>query len=110
VTDLGTIALAHVLSLMVGFMLGLLIRASAGAIVAYFLYAFVVPSLSMLLAASQRWYHDLQPWVDFDHHQKALLDGAMSTQAWTQLALTAVLWLVIPLVIGLARVQTSEVK
>ena len=41
--DLGAIALAHLLSLLVGFMLGVVIRASAGAIVAYFLYAFVLP-------------------------------------------------------------------
>src|SRR4051812_29916782 len=93
--DLGTIALAEVLSLLVGFMLGVVIRASSGAIVAYFLYAFVLPSLSMLLAASQHWYHDLQPWVDFDHNQKALLNGTMDTQSWGHLVLTAALWLVL---------------
>jgi ABC-2 type transport system permease protein len=108
--DLGAIALAQVLSLLVGFMLGVVIRASSGAIVAYFLYAFVVPSLSMLLAASQHWYHDLQPWVDFEHNQKALLNGAVETQSWGHLAVTAALWLLLPLAIGLARITRAEVK
>jgi ABC-2 type transport system permease protein len=108
--NLATIALANVLSLLVGFMLGVVIRASAGAIVAYFLYAFVVPSLSMLLSASQDWYHHLQPWVDFDHNQKALLEGALTSQQWSQLAVTGVIWLVVPLAIGLARVSRAEVK
>ena len=38
------------LGLLVGFMLGVLIRSSAGAIVAYFVYSFVLPTLSALLA------------------------------------------------------------
>ena len=41
--DLRYIVLADVLGLLVGFMLGVLIRNSAGAIVAYFVYSFVCP-------------------------------------------------------------------
>ena len=43
---LAHIVLANTLGLLVGFMLGVLIRNSAGAIVAYFVYAFVLPTLS----------------------------------------------------------------
>ena len=59
---LAHIVLANTLGLLVGFMLGVLIRNSAGAIVAYFVYAFVLPTLSMLLAGGQQWFRDLQPW------------------------------------------------
>ena len=64
-TNMATIVLANVLGLLVGFMLGVLIRSSAGAIVAYFVYSFLLPTLSVILAGSQAWFRHLQPWVDF---------------------------------------------
>jgi ABC-type transport system involved in multi-copper enzyme maturation permease subunit len=108
--NLLTIGLANVLSLLVGFMLGVLIRNSAGALVAYFLYQFLLPTLALPLAASQNWFRDLQPWVDFDHAQGALFDGTLTTQQWAQLGLTGVFWLAIPLTIGLGLVTRAEVK
>ena len=62
----STSSLANVLGLLVGFMLGVLIRNSAGAIVGYFVYSLVLPTLFALLANSQEWFSDLQPWVDFN--------------------------------------------
>lgn len=108
--NLLNIVLANVLGLLVGFMLGVLIRASAGAIVAYFIYAFVLPTLALVLAASQEWFRDLQPWVDFDYTQGALLEGALTSQQWGYLAVTGTTWLVIPLVVGLGLVVRAEVK
>ena len=46
------IVLGNVLGLLIGFMLGVLIRNSAGAIVGYFVYSFVLPTLSALLAGA----------------------------------------------------------
>ena len=66
------ITFANVLGLMMGFMLGVLIRNSAGAIVGYFVYSFVLPTLFGLLAAIQDWFRDLQGWVDFNFAQAAL--------------------------------------
>jgi ABC-2 type transport system permease protein len=110
VTDFVNIVLANVLGLMVGFMLGVLIRSSAGAIVAYFVYSFLLPTLSMLLAASQDWFKDLQPWVDFNFAQSALFDGSLTGEQWAQLGVTSVLWLVVPTIVGVAMVLRSEVK
>ncbi len=110
VVDLLTIVLANVLGLLVGFMLGVLIRGSAGALVAYFIYSFLLPSLALLLAVSQDWFADLQPWIDFDHSLGALLEGALTAQQWVQLGLTGTIWLVIPLTIGLGFVTRAEVK
>lgn len=108
--DLANIILANVLGLMLGFMLGVLIRSSAGAIVAYFVYSLVLPSLAGMLAASQGWFHDLQPWVDFNYAQTALFNGSLSTAQWEHLAVTAVIWLVVPLAIGVRLVLRSEVQ
>jgi ABC-type transport system involved in multi-copper enzyme maturation permease subunit len=69
VTNLLTIVLANVLSVLVGFMLGVVIRSSAGALGAYFIYQFVFPTLALLLATSQGWFRDLEPWLDFDYAQ-----------------------------------------
>ena len=55
--------------MLVGFMLGVVIRNSAGAIVAYFVYSFVLPTLAAVLAGFQEWFRDLQPWVDFNYAQ-----------------------------------------
>jgi hypothetical protein len=110
VTNLLTIVLANVLSLLVGFMLGVVIRSSAGALVAYFVYQFLLPTLALPLAASQGWLRDLQPWVDFDHAQSPLFDGALTAQQWAQLGVTGMIWLAIPLTVGLALVMRAEVK
>jgi len=102
--------LANVLGLLVGFMLGVLIRSSAGAIVAYFVYSFVLPTLSMLLASSQGWFRDLQPWVDFNFAQTALFNGSLTGEQWAQLGVTSLAWLVVPTAVGIRLVLRSEVK
>ena len=110
VTNMATILLANVLGLLVGFMLGVLIRSSAGAIVGYFVYSFVLPTLSVLLAGSQAWFRDLQPWIDFKYAQGTLIDGTVTSQQWQHLGATSVVWLLIPLSVGLAIVARAEVK
>lgn len=104
------IVLANVLGLLVGFMLGVLIRSSAGAIVAYFVYSLLLPTLFGLLASSQGWFRDLQPWVDFNMAQGTLFDGGPSGDQWAQLATAGAIWLVLPLAIGLTLTMRSEVK
>ena len=107
---LGYIVLGNVLGLLVGFMLGTVIRNSAGAIVAYFVYSFVLPTLSMLLANGQQWFRDLQPWVDFNFAQGQLFNGSMSGEQWAHLGVAGTIWLVVPLAAGLTMLMRSEVK
>jgi ABC-2 type transport system permease protein len=109
-TDGLYIVLGNVLGLLVGFMLGVLIRNSSGAIVAYFVYSLLLPTISGLLAASQDWFRTLQPWVDFNFAQGALFNGGMTGEQWAHLGTAGALWLVLPLAAGLALVMRSEVK
>lgn len=102
--------LANVLNMLVGFMLGVLIRNSPGAIVAYFVYSFVLPTLTLALAAYQDWFADLHPWVDFSVAQGPLYEGGLSATEWAHLAVAGSLWLVLPLAVGLWLVGRSEVK
>lgn len=108
--DMLTIVLANVLGLLVGFMLGVLIRNSAGAIVGYVVYAFVVPGILSVLAASQDWFEKIQPWVDFNDAQVPLFDGGPSVEQWAQIGTSGLIWLVIPLTLGVLAVMKSEVK
>jgi hypothetical protein len=110
VGQLANIVLANVLGMMVGFMLGLLIRSSAGAIVGYFVFSFVLTPLSMLLAANQGWFEKAQPWVDFNFAQGALFNGTLSLEQWAQLGVTTAVWLVVPMLVGIRLVMRSEVK
>jgi ABC-2 type transport system permease protein len=105
-----TIVLANVLGLLVGFTLGVLLRSSAAAIVTYFVYSLVLPTLAGLLAASQAWFRDLQPWVDFNFSQSRLFEDGLPAEQWGQLAVSGTLWLLLPLAVGLVLTLRSEVK
>ena len=104
------IVLGSVLGMLFGFMLGLVIRNSAGAIVTYFVYTLVLPPLLGLLAANQKWFADLQPWVDYNYAQRPLFDGSLSSQQWQHLALSGGLWFLVPMALGLVIVRRAEVK
>jgi ABC-2 type transport system permease protein len=104
--------LGMVLSLLLGFMLGVLFRASTGAIVAYFILTFLIPTVFGLLANNQHWFHTLQPWVDIQFAQAGLFlfAHALTGQEWAHIAVTGITWQLIPLLIGLRLVMKSEVK
>ena len=102
--------LAGSVNMAIGFMLGVLIRSSPGAIVAYFVYTLVLPGAFGALASVQEWFRDVQPWIDLNLANTRLYDEQMTPEHWAQLGVTAVLWLVLPLVVGLFLVRRSEVK
>jgi ABC-2 type transport system permease protein len=104
--------LGMVLSLLVGFMLGVLIRASTGALVAYFVYTFLVPTAFGLLADNQQWFKDIQAWIDMQFAQSGLFifQTTLTGQQWAQIAVSALIWLVAPLLLGLRLAVRSEVK
>ena len=110
ISELALIVLANVLGLMVGFTLGVLIRSSAGAIVAYFVYSLVLPQLSSLLATTQDWFRDIAGWVDFNYASSALFNGSLTGQQWAQLGVTTVAWVLVPMAVGVWLVSRSEVK
>jgi ABC-2 type transport system permease protein len=102
--------LAQALNLMIGFMLGVLIRNSAGAIVAYFVYSLVLPPLVELLAANASWFADVRPWIDYANARNVLFNGSVTSEQWQQLAVSGTIWFLLPLAIGLLIVRRAEVK
>jgi ABC-2 type transport system permease protein len=110
VNDFLLILLGNVLGLLIGFMLGVLIRSSAAAIVAYFVYSFVLPTIFGVLANLVDWFKDLQPWIDFNFAQGKLFDAPVSGEEWAQIGTSGLIWFVIPLALGIWAVLRSEVK
>jgi len=104
------IVIGSLLCLLTGTMLGLLFRSSPVALVAYFVYALLVPTVSGLLATSQQGYRDLQPWVDLNYAQSFLFEGTLTGAQWAHLAVNVTVWLVLPALIALRLVTRSEVK
>jgi hypothetical protein len=104
------IVLGNILGMLIGFMLGVLIRNSSGAIVGYFVFSLLLPGLSSLLAQNTAWFRDLQPWVDFNYAQSQLFDGGLTGEQWANLGVTSLIWLIVPLTVGVWLVLRSEVK
>ena len=88
----------------------MLLRSSAGGLVMYFVLVLLVPNLTSLLAASQDWFKDLQPWVDLPFAQTNLFEGMQNGTQWAHVATSFTLWIIVPGFFGLRRVMRSEVK
>ena len=81
-TDLLYITLANVLGLLTGFTLGVLIRNSAGAIVGYFVYALLLPTITGLLAAEPGVVpRRCSPGSNFQWNQQSLFEGGFTGAA-----------------------------
>jgi ABC-2 type transport system permease protein len=106
----ATIVLANVLGMAIGFMLGVLIRSSPGAIVGYFVFSLVLPGIFGTLAAFQDWFADVQPWVDVNFAMTRLYNDGVTAQMWAQLGVTSLIWIFVPMSIGVWLLLRSEVK
>jgi hypothetical protein len=106
------IILGNVLGMLIGFMLGVLLRNSPGAIVGYMVYGFVLPGLTELLASTQTWFADIRGWVDVSYAEGFFFsfDGSLTAEQWAYNGVTHLLWLVLPLAIGLRMLLRSEIK
>jgi ABC-type transport system involved in multi-copper enzyme maturation permease subunit len=104
------IVIGSLLALLTGTMLGILFRSSPVALVAYFVYTLLLPTVFGILAANQEWFGDIQPWVDLNNAQAALFEGTLTGSQWANLAVTAATWILLPALLGLRLIAKSEVK
>jgi ABC-2 type transport system permease protein len=110
--DFGLIILANVLGMMAGFMLGVVFRNSPGAIVGYFVFSFVLTGVAEALSATTEWFARNAAWLDFNTATGRLFEGAdgLTAEAWAQVGVTTLAWVLIPLTIGMRFLLRSEVK
>lgn len=100
------IVVVLLVGLLQGLAYGMVLLSSAAAIVVYY----VVPNLSSLLFTAVPRLKDLAPWLDLQKAQGALYLHDVTAKAWAQYATAALIWVVLPGVLGVLRVLRSEIK
>jgi ABC-2 type transport system permease protein len=93
-----------------GFALACLLLNTPAAIVVFFVYKWVLPGLFALGSALMAWFNSISPWLDFQSAQNELYDMPLTGAQWAHLAVSAVIWLAVPLAIGIWRIRRAEVK
>jgi ABC-2 type transport system permease protein len=104
--------LANVLGIFIGFAIAMLILNTPGAIVGYFAYSLILPTAVGILSALSDGFDKVAPWIEFNTAQTPLISGdySPSGQEWAQIATSGIIWLVIPLAIGIRRLLRIEFK
>ena len=93
-----------------GFALATLFLNTAASIVVFFIYKWVLPGLFAIGSQLMGWFASLAPWIDFQAAQNELYDLPMTGTQWAHLLVSGLLWLAVPLAIGIPRVLRAEVK
>jgi ABC-2 type transport system permease protein len=110
-TGLLAFLVTQTLAMLGGFALATLLLNSPAAIVAFFVYRWVVPVLFGLASVYIGWFEDIWPWIEFQAAQEPIWDWDLdSAQEWGRLLSSGTVWLVLPLAFGLWRVLRAEVK
>lgn len=94
------------LSMLMGVGFGMLLMSPAFAIVAYF----ALPTVFGLVGELISGLKDAWEWIDFNTAQGPLFDGTASGGDWGRIAVSSLIWIGIPLALGLLRTNRREVK
>jgi hypothetical protein len=90
-----------------GFAFALMLMNTAAAIVLYFVLPIAWSILFGLVEALQ----DIAPWVDLSTAtQPIFTEDSLSAEDWAHVAVASVIWVLLPLLLGLWRLTHSEVK
>lgn len=108
--DFAAFLVTQVLAMLGGFALAALLLNTPAAIVAFFVYKWVLPGLFEIGAQLIGWFSDLRSWIDFQSAQTAIWDWSGSGRDWAELVVSGAVWLALPLVVGVRRVLRAEVK
>jgi ABC-2 type transport system permease protein len=104
--------LANVIGVLIGFAIATLLMNTPAAIVGYFAYSLILPIAVGILGSLSSGFADVAPWIEFNTAQMPLFTGDYTPtgEEWAQIAVAGTIWLVIPLVLGIARLLRIEFK
>jgi ABC-2 type transport system permease protein len=112
--DAGNVAgffVTAILAMLGGFAIATLVLNTAGAIVVFVVYRSILPVAFAVLTALSDTLGRIVVWVDFQGAQLDIPDWTLSGRtAWAHLVVTGVLWLVLPLGVGMWRLTHAEVR
>ncbi len=96
----------HLANLSMAAAFGLLILRSAPAIVLFF----VLPTVWAILLTTIPGLDGAVDWLDTSTTFAPLVEGGADAGAWARIGVSAVVWIVVPLVVGVVRIRRSEVR
>ena len=102
--------LGNLVGMAIGFTLGVVLRSSAAAIVGYFVVSLVLPGVLLLLAQVREWFKTCSPGSTGTTRRSPSSRGQTTGEEWALLGATTMIWIVVPLVVGLLSLRRSEVK
>ena len=102
--------LTQLFSMLTGFAFATLLLNTPAAIVVYFGYKFLIPTIFAIGAQFLDWFKHLEPWIDFAQAQAPLFDASMRGKDWAYLLVSGIIWLVVPVALGLWRILRAELK
>lgn len=98
-------------AMLFGLAIAALLLNTPGAIVLFFVATFILPIiLTTVSLVAWRQFADIQPWLDFTVPQGHLLLDEMDGKVWGQLVTTTLIWVVLPVTLGVMRITRAEVK
>ena len=100
------ITIVQLTGLAQGLAFGMLLLSSAAAIAAYYL----LPNLSSFLVNVVPALKEGKEWFDLNSAQSALYTHEMTGHAWVQLLVAVLIWVILPLALGVIRVLRSEIS
>lgn len=108
----NALILSNLIGIFIGFALAMLIMNTPGAIVAYFAYTLILPTAVAILSALSSTFEDIAPWIEFNTAQTPLISGDFSPtgEEWAQILTAGIIWLVVPLAVGIWRLLRIEFK
>lgn len=98
--------LFQLINMLMGIAFGALLLASGLAIVLYF----VIPTVWSVLGSTITALKDAAGWLDLSTTTEPLLTSSMAGEDWARLAVSAAVWVLLPLAAGLIRVLRAEIK
>ncbi len=98
-------ALAHAVGVLMGVGFGMVLLNSPLAIVTYL----VLPTLWTILGASITSLKKIAEWLDTSITTAPLFEPDMTGGQWARLGVSVAVWVLIPLVAGMIRINTREV-
>jgi ABC-type transport system involved in multi-copper enzyme maturation permease subunit len=99
------------LAMLGGFAIATLLINTPASIVLFVVYRFVLPGVFAALSALSGGFEKIAPWLDFQAAQSDIYEWTLSgAEAWAHLIVSGLIWLALPLGLGLWRILRAEVK
>jgi len=104
--------LSNLIGVFIGFAIGMLLMNTPAAIVGYFAYSLILPIAVGILGSLSQGFEDAAPWFEFNTAQTPLFMGDYTPtgEQWAQIVVSGIIWLVIPLALGIVRLLRMEFK